>query len=254
MRDNTAVYGGAISCKSCSLLSLTSTEFYHNSAFTTSPLNGGLGGIMYLEDPTTVTLNKIKAIDAHAMNNGGFVYAVGTSSSPTATLTIDNTPFVSALTLEQFKADTSGGGFYVDHPKLSVSMITPVAVKNSKALSGSGGFFYFNQIGAVTIGSSTFEDVSSTVSGSFLYSVAPGLQLTVTSSQVNCASTPQLSSSTPLDLSSTLGIMSPSSTRGGAFYIKDATTATQVNGMTLYNCHTGDKGGVYSLINTILND
>lgn len=54
------------------------------------------------------------------MNKGGFVYAVGTSSSPIATFTIDNTPLGTALTLEQFKAEISGGGFYVDHPKFSI--------------------------------------------------------------------------------------------------------------------------------------
>jgi hypothetical protein len=102
LRDNTAVFGGAISCKSCSLLSLTSTEFYHNAAFTTALNTGGLGGVIHLNEPTTVTLNKIKVIDGYAMNKGGFVYAVGTSSSPVATFTIDNTPFSAALTLEQF--------------------------------------------------------------------------------------------------------------------------------------------------------
>jgi hypothetical protein len=60
--------------------------------------------------------------------------------------------------------------------------------------------------------------------------------------------------STVLDLSSTLGISVPTSTRGGAFYIKDATTATQVNTLTLYNCYTGDKGGAFSIINTVFKD
>ena len=100
LRDNTAVFGGAISCKSCTLLSLTSTEFYHNAAFTTAVTTGGLGGVIYLNSPTTVTMNKIKVIDGYAMNLGGFVYAEGTSSSPVATFTIDNTPYTAHLTLE----------------------------------------------------------------------------------------------------------------------------------------------------------
>jgi hypothetical protein len=48
------------------------------------------------------------------------------------------------LQLEEFKAGTSGGGIYVDHPLLSISMIKPIAVKDSKAMGGSGGFLYFN--------------------------------------------------------------------------------------------------------------
>jgi hypothetical protein len=46
----------------------------------------------------------------------------------------------------------------------------------------------------------------------------------------------------------------PVSSRGGAFYIKDALSATEVDTLTLFNCHTGDKGGAFSLINTILKD
>ena len=97
LRDNTAVFGGAISCKSCTLISLTSTELYHNAAFTTAVNTGGLGGVIYLDSPTTITMNKIKVIDGYAMNKGGFVYAVGTSSSPFATFTIDNTPYSAHL-------------------------------------------------------------------------------------------------------------------------------------------------------------
>jgi hypothetical protein len=107
---------------------------------------GGLGGVFYLDQPTTVILNQIKIIDGYAMNKGGLAYAVGTSSSPTATFTLENTINTTPMILEQFKSELNGGGFYVDHPKLSISMISPVAVKNSKALGGSGGFFYFNHV------------------------------------------------------------------------------------------------------------
>jgi predicted outer membrane repeat protein len=91
IRDNSAVNGGAISCKLCTLLSLTSTQLYHHSAFVTSATVGGLGGVIYLENPTTVTMNQIRVIDGSAMSKGGFVYAVGTAASPTAAFTIDDT-------------------------------------------------------------------------------------------------------------------------------------------------------------------
>jgi predicted outer membrane repeat protein len=190
IRDNTAVYGGAISCKSCTLLSLTSTELYHHSAYTTAMNVGGLGGVIYLVDPGTVYLNHITVQDGYAMNKGGFVYAEGTAASPVSLFTIDNTIDTTPLTLEQFKSEFNGGGIYVNHPKFSITMTKPIALKNSKALNGYGGFFYFHEVSQVTLASSIYEDISSTAFGSFLYSVATGLQLTVTGSQVNCAGTP----------------------------------------------------------------
>jgi hypothetical protein len=134
-----------------------------------------------LDDPTTVYLNNIKIIEGYAMNEGGFVYAKGNTLSPTATFTIDNTINGNAMMLEEFKSDYHGGGFYVNNPKLSI-FIKKIAVKNSKAMSGYGGFFFFNEVSQVSITSSTFEDVFSTAFGSLLYSVATGLQLSVTGS------------------------------------------------------------------------
>jgi predicted outer membrane repeat protein len=145
IRDNTAVYGGAISCKACSEISLTSTELYHHSAYTSALNVGGKGGVIYLDDPTTVYLNNIKIIEGYAMNEGGFVYAKGNTLSPTATFTIDNTINGNAMMLEEFKSDYHGGGFYVNNPKLSI-FIKKIAVKNSKAMSGYGGFFFFNEV------------------------------------------------------------------------------------------------------------
>ncbi len=61
-----------------------------------------------------------------------------------ASFTIENSATGTPLQIEQFKAGTSGGGFYIDYPLLSLSMTKPIAVKDSKALGGSGGFMYFN--------------------------------------------------------------------------------------------------------------
>jgi hypothetical protein len=52
---------------------------------------------MYLEEPEIVTLNKIKVTTSSSMNLGGFLYAIGTVSSSTASITIDNTPFDSTI-------------------------------------------------------------------------------------------------------------------------------------------------------------
>ena len=81
----------------------------------------------------------------------------------------------------------SGGGLYIDHPGMSVSMVVPLSVSNSKALTGTGGFFNILQVSAVAISSSTFVTLSSLSSGSFLYSVAPTLALTVSTSTIDCS-------------------------------------------------------------------
>jgi len=41
---------------------------------------------------------------------------------------------------------------------------------------------------------------------------------------------------------------------GGAFYIKDATSMSDISTLTVENCYTGDTGGAFSLINTSLKD
>jgi hypothetical protein len=41
---------------------------------------------------------------------------------------------------------------------------------------------------------------------------------------------------------------------GGAFYIRDATSISDISTLTLENCYSGDTGGAYTLINTSLKD
>lgn len=82
--NNAAVTGGAIACKSCVSLSVTQSTFTNHEAYN--------GGLIYLDSPQTgVILDSVTVTTATAKNNGGLVYAVGLSSSPTFTLTVKNT-------------------------------------------------------------------------------------------------------------------------------------------------------------------
>jgi len=153
-------------------------------------------------------------------------------------------------------AANSGGGMYIDHPGMSVSMEVPLTVTSSTATSGTGGFFNILKAVNVAISSSTFMSLSSLGSGSFLYSTATTLVLTVTgvtgSSTVDCSNQGNVAAWT--SLSSSLALATPVASKGGAFYISGATTPTVVTDLTVRNCYTGDSGGAFSMINADLID
>lgn len=128
---NAAVYGGAITCKSCSKLSMTQSTFTNHRGYN--------GGLIYLDQPGTVTLDSVTVNFAVSLNNGGLLHATGSALSPTATITVLNS-FVSPVVWSNLQATVNGGGMYIDHPKLAISMVVPVQVTTSKALSGTGGF------------------------------------------------------------------------------------------------------------------
>ena len=69
------------------------------------------------------------------------VYAKGLAAAPAATITIKNTN-IGTVSWSNLKAATNGGGFYINHPSLSISMAVPLAVTTSQAVAGFGGFFY----------------------------------------------------------------------------------------------------------------
>lgn len=149
---------------------------------------------------------------SYAANNGGIVYATETTT-PTASITI-----VNSGTFTSLSAGANGGGFYIDSTNFNIYMNSPISITTSKALGGSGGVFYINRGHYLQIDTGTFKYLESTVSGSFLYSVATNLAYTMTDSKIDCIG------SSFTSLTSTLG--SASSNIGGAIYINGATTTT----------------------------
>ena len=128
---NAAVSGGAITCNACTMLSFKQTTFNNHQGYN--------GGLMNLISPTTVILDSISVTTSSADNFGGMIYATGTGSSPVATITVKNT-YTPTVTWVGLSAAVSGGGFYINHPLLSLSLAVPMSVTNSKALAGTGGF------------------------------------------------------------------------------------------------------------------
>jgi predicted outer membrane repeat protein len=100
MSYNAAISGGAINCHTC-VISLTNTIFNNHQGYN--------GGLIYLYEQVTVTLNNINVNTASADNNGGMIYATQTTS-PVSTVTFSNT-----ATLTGFSAANNGGAFYINN-------------------------------------------------------------------------------------------------------------------------------------------
>ena len=125
-------------------------------------------------------------------------------------------------------------------------MNTVITLTSSTVTNGYGGVFYFNRGKILQITGSSFTGYSSSLSGSFLYSVATGLALTISTSTFDCTGSAWTS------LSSTLSV--PTYSEGGSFYINGATTTVSSTSNTFKNCYTGDKGGAFSIVSSSLSD
>lgn len=179
--SNAAVTGGAIHCESCTGLDLKATTFTTHEAF-----NGGL--ISMVSPPTSVNLDYITVTGATSRNLGGMIYTTGTLASPLSTVYVKNTVAVgSDVVWTNLYSVSHGGGWYIDHANFNVAISVSTKVTNSKSENGKGGFFYILNSKAISITSSTFLLLESDLSGSFLYSEATTLALTVTSSTIDCS-------------------------------------------------------------------
>lgn len=117
--------------------------------------------------------------------------------------------------MDTIESEYSGGSFYIDHSTLDIYMNTFVTLTSSYVTNGTGGVFYFKRGKILEISDSTFTDYSSSSSGSFLYSVAADIDMTISSNTFDCMGSAWSS------LSSTL--TTPTYTYGGSFYISGAT-------------------------------
>ncbi len=82
-----------------------------------------------------------------------------------------------------------------------------------------------------------------------MHSTALGLELKVTDSLIYCQDPAPAWSGLSIPLTPPfLGLTS------GALHIEGATTMTEISGLTLEQCYTGERGGAYTLISTDLKD
>ena len=75
--------------------------------------------------------------------------------------------------------------FYIDHDELDINMNTDIQVTDSEARSTYGGVFYINNVNEVVIIGNTYQNFESNTYGSFLYSTATNLELTIEDNTFN---------------------------------------------------------------------
>jgi hypothetical protein len=98
--------------------------------------------------------------------------------------------FLNTAKFTNILSGNDGGSFYIDNPVLDIIMNTVITLTNSKVTSGKGGVFYIIRAKALAIQGSSFTDLTSTKSGSFIYSVSSTLELDISTSTIDCKLTP----------------------------------------------------------------
>ena len=134
----------------------------------------------------------------------------------------------------------------MDNPSGIFEMKVTTTVSDSQA-DVNGGFAYILNANLVEIYFSTFSLVKSLQSGSIIYSVSPSTIFTLKDSVVACTSTVYT------DIAPGLQPVTPVSTIGGAFYIKNAASISSSRNEIKY-CHLADVGGAFYLENTVFTD
>lgn len=130
---NAALKGGAFYCKSCTL-TITNGIISGNQA--------QYGGTFYLENDSQVALTSIYVDTSLATINGGFLYGIETNAAlPSATLNMQNPTLINNI--QTIQSRFSGGAFFLDHPKLDITLNQVIANDMKVTDSSSKGGFIF---------------------------------------------------------------------------------------------------------------
>lgn len=174
------------------LISLNNGTLYLDGANIHKVKAGRNGGVIYTEGQVNVNINSTNFTDVSASGNGGIVYSSGVSTDTYNSLI----SFTNPINFLRVSSVLGGGAFYFDHPKLDVNMQTLINLTDVHSTSGNGGVFYIKQINSIdftppTGKMSTYTNftVPGTMYGSFLYSVARGATVSISSSSLSCQST-----------------------------------------------------------------
>ncbi|CDW74791.1 UNKNOWN [Stylonychia lemnae] len=223
--------GGAIFCDICHV-SLTGNTFDH--------LQAAKGGSIYINQHQG-ELNLINNTFSfqYASNQGGIIYISGAQTGNT---NIINTTI---LTTESKK---QGGAFYIDHTNSKV-LIDNMTLTDSKS-GEEGGVFYISKQSDMNITKSQFHNFASLIKGSLMYSASSTLNLSMTVNDFKCKLTPY---NYATDLQTNMESSDPKMTSAGAFYI-DSALYVDSQSNSIQNCYLSEKGGAYSILNTILLD
>jgi hypothetical protein len=115
---------------------------------------------------------------------------------------------------------------YVDNPLQSI-LANNVKVTDSKTLLGDGGVYYVKNSASITLSETTptksyYKTIHALSKGSFMYSDAPSMILSISDTDIEC-STVAINTATFSTVWSMGGALTFSD-RGGAFYIKNVAT------------------------------
>ena len=183
-------------------------------------------------------MTDITVATSTSTSNGGFLYAIDSTGTQTMTIIMDGTStYMSGLS----STGGSGGAFYINAALGSFSMTSTSSTIATSTASINGGFAYIKAASSITISKATMTSITSTNSGSIIYSSASSTVYSISNSIFKCLSAPFTNNEPSLTNSL--------SNIGGAFYIVSATSITS-NTNTIENCYIGDVGGAYYLQNT----
>jgi hypothetical protein len=100
-------------------------------------------------------------------------------ATTTSTPTNSKIEFLNTASINNITSKSNGGAFYINNDVMDILMNTPITFTNGLVQNGKGGVFYITKARNVEIQDSTFVNFSSSSSGSFLYSIATTLNLTL---------------------------------------------------------------------------
>eukprot|EP00347_Sterkiella_histriomuscorum_P007237 403349735 len=245
--NNSALNGGVIYCKNCTL-NVTNTTFDSNSAIN--------GGVIFAQDPQNLTFNDVTFNNSYTYNSGAIIYSeISTQqlleNSLSEVQIYSNISFTGQTLIQNSRSLGNGGSLYLDSQYLDVFMnYQPVELSNSTSVSGSGGVFFIKNLRKLYLTNSTFQTYQSQSKGSFLYSESNTIDLQLLNNTFECAIIQDIQT---LDIFQYNSVSSFS--RGGAFYIKSAGLSSESNYIMSYNnkylnCFYSDMGGAFSLIDS----
>ena len=139
-----------------------------------------------------MNINSTNFTNISTTGSGGIIYSSGVSTDAYNSVI----SFTNPINFQSVTSQSDGGAFYFDHPKLDVNMKTLINVYDVHSAKGNGGVFYIKQINSIDftppagmMSKYANFSVPATMFGSFLYSIARGATISVSSTNLSCQPT-----------------------------------------------------------------
>ena len=179
IKGNQASIGGGISSQNCTF-NIQNSDLDGNMA--------NSGGSFYIVQGSNMTLENVSIRNSTALVDGGSIYWDNqTIPNVSSQFTI-----VGELTIKNSLSLGNGGSIYLNDKNFSLSIdaSSKLLVNGSTAYGGYGGVIYSQNSKQISIGFSSFSNLSSKSKGSFLFSQSTDLILTLLNVSINCKVVP----------------------------------------------------------------